>query len=239
MPGSSPVSHLLETIEATLHAKRREAWGPVDAVRQALDVYALAVEHALTSQFAQAHSLRQPSAPAVDAATSAQRLLAAVQALPELVREPSPPPKVEGAHPAPVVSTPASKPSDASPPITSQGLALGALLAAAARAPIVVVGGGKLGGLRALPAPLPSLVEWVETSRQGTHAIGNLERRIRDGRLSALVLVEGALGHKHTDPLLGAARRVGLPFAFAGRGGQRALERAFHELELSLRKRDG
>lgn len=77
-------------------------------------------------------------------------------------------------------------------------------------------------------------LEWVDTTRQGVHAIGNLERRIRDHRVAGLVLLEGVMAHKHSEPLVAAARHVGLPLAYAAKGGKAALRRAFAELDAAL-----
>jgi hypothetical protein len=73
---------------------------------------------------------------------------------------------------------------------------------------------------------------WVglEAGRSAS-AVTALAKRIRDGRLAALVLLNGLMDHKQSEPLLIAAREVGLPVAYADKAGHGALARAFLELE--------
>lgn len=208
---------------------------PAESVRTALDRYAVALEQQVALRYAREHGLRPgASGTTLDPSQEAQRLLQAVRALPELAEESSTASVQEerstgaAVPPAPreFFSAPAPQ-ADRSPyPLLGQRLA---------RAPLVIVGGvARPGRLTGLDASLLALVEWVDTTRKGTHAIGNLERRIRDRRISALILIEGALSHKHSDPLVSAARQVALPCAYAGKGGAAALGRALQELESML-----
>jgi hypothetical protein len=80
-------------------------------------------------------------------------------------------------------------------------------------------------------------VEWVDTTRQGTHAIGNLERRIKDKRIGALLILEGLVQHRHSDPLVSTARGAHIPHAYGGKGGRSAIAHALGELELMLLQR--
>lgn len=101
--------------------------------------------------------------------------------------------------------------------------------------PLVIVGGlAKLEKLQLFPEDLRACVEWIETTRQGTHAIGNLANRIRHHRVSALILLDGLVGHRHTDPLVSAARDAGIVAVYAGKGGQAALSRALGQVEKML-----
>jgi hypothetical protein len=69
-------------------------------------------------------------------------------------------------------------------------------------------------------------IEWIDTSRQGTQAIAGVEKRIRDKRLAAVVVLQGLIGHKHFEPIVSAARLVGLPFAYADKAGLGSVNRA-------------
>ncbi len=77
------------------------------------------------------------------------------------------------------------------------------------------------------PPEVLDRLEWIDTTRQGTHAIGNLAQRVKAGRVGALVLMEGLVGHRHSDPITHAAREANIPFEYAGKGGRTALARAF------------
>jgi hypothetical protein len=77
-----------------------------------------------------------------------------------------------------------------------------------------------------LPREVIERLEWIDTTRQGTHAIGNLAQRIKARRVAALILMEGVIGHRHSDPVVHATREVGIPMEYAGKGGRNALIRA-------------
>ena len=110
-------------------------------------------------------------------------------------------------------------------------------MALAQKRPLVVVGRlGKKDRLIALETNLPPGVEWLDTNQNGMAAIGNLERRLREGRVGALVLAEGSLSHKHTEPLISAARQFSIPFAYANKGGKQSILRALDEIEASLKR---
>jgi hypothetical protein len=79
-------------------------------------------------------------------------------------------------------------------------------------------------------------VEWIDTSPSSTSSTTVLERRIRDGRIAALVVLDGLVGHKHVEPLIAAARQTSVPVAYAGRGGTASLEQAMLEIEEGLRQ---
>jgi hypothetical protein len=223
----SAFEQLIETVRSALHAKRRDTVARVEKLQGALDTYAASLEEQIAAAYAAEHGLRRPVTLGNPRA-AALALLRAVQELPELApdssaeRAPEPPPEGVVAD----VSEPYVAPS-----------AWPHLLAAALRAPVVIVGGvSRTERLAELPDKVRAAVEWIDTTRQGTHAIGNLERRIKDRRLAALIVLEAVISHRHSDPLLSAARHVGLPCAYAGKGGKASLTRAFGELELALGK---
>lgn len=87
---------------------------------------------------------------------------------------------------------------------------------------------------RLLPSVLEERTEWVDTERDGIHAIGNLAQRIRQDRVGAVVILDRAVQHKHTEPVLAAARDTNTPVAFAGKGGRASLLRAVEQLDKRL-----
>lgn len=97
-----------------------------------------------------------------------------------------------------------------------------------------------LGGVRK-PEKLDKLhqridfeVEWIETSAGSTGSTSTLERRIREGNVAAVVILEGLIGHKHYEPVVAAARQAGTPVAYGGRAGTASLRSAFEEINESL-----
>jgi hypothetical protein len=201
----TPFDQLLEGVRAALHGRRAVALERVQRVERALAEYAAALEEEIVREFAREHGLGQPK-PVHDRVKLAAALRDAVLALPELAAVP------ERAAPSEPPPAPAS-----SAPSRSHAL------------PIVVVGG--VGRKATWLAPeLEERVEWIDTTRQGTVAIGNLTQRIRSGRVAALVLLEGLVGHRHSEPLVSAAREASIPWAYAGKGGRAALDRALGDV---------
>jgi len=116
-----------------------------------------------------------------------------------------------------------------------EGAVLAALTAHCFGRKLVVI--GALAGRRkdgVLPPPLEERTEWVDTERDGVHAIGNLPQRIRQNRVGAVVILDRAVQHKHTEPIVAAARDTNTPLAFAGKGGKASLLRAVEQLDKRL-----
>lgn len=81
-------------------------------------------------------------------------------------------------------------------------------------------------------------IEWVGLDAgKSAAAVASLAKRIRAGKVSALVLLNGLLNHKQSEPVLAAAREVDLPLAYADKAGTGSLDRAIGELERRLRER--
>jgi hypothetical protein len=226
---ASPVEQLLEGVASALAARRGPLVERVRGIELALEAYRRAVEAELSREFAREHGLKQPAAAVTTPERAAEVLMAAVQALPEL-REP------QSARSAAPESGPAVlAPRVTLPVVSGASSSYPRLLARAARGKIVVIGAlsGRDRG-PALPPELVDQVEWVDTERDGAHAVGNLPQRMRQGRVAAVVILDRAVQHKHTEPVMAAARDSGVPFAFAGQGGKASLVRALEQLELAL-----
>jgi hypothetical protein len=73
-------------------------------------------------------------------------------------------------------------------------------------------------------------IEWAPSRRGPT--MEALARRIRRGRVRALVVLEHLVSHRQYEVLIEAARSVRLPVAYARKAGQAALARAFASLDL-------
>lgn len=76
--------------------------------------------------------------------------------------------------------------------------------------------------------------EWIETEN-GVRGVQALEGRILSGNVSAVVVLDGLISHKHFEPLVAAARQTGTPLAYGDTAGTGALKKAFAEIEDQLR----
>ncbi len=228
----SPVDALLEELQNSLLAKKRDALSGVQTIALALETYRRAVEERIVTDFVNQHRVRGPSLSKVTAERAARLLLDAVRKLPELAdsQRTSPSP-AKAAAPAPASSVEGSSPLPA-PPVS---LGLPTLTARSQGRKVVIV--GALSGRKkesAVPEHLRAHTEWVDTERDGVHAIGNLPQRIRQGRVSAVVICDRAVQHKHTEPVVAAARTANVPVGFAGKGGLSSIERALESIEQNL-----
>src|SRR5258706_3620768 len=80
----SPIDELIESLRASLAAKRRDAVSRIERVEAALASYRRAVEHELAARFAAEHQLKAPSAAFAGVAHAASELARALRELPEL-----------------------------------------------------------------------------------------------------------------------------------------------------------
>jgi len=217
----SAFDDVVESVRAALNAKRAEIAERIATLESALRGYERALEFEIAESFASEHRLKQPARQdrAVEAALKLSR---AVANLPELAtRETA---KDRAAKPE---LEPAAEPE---------------VSAAAKVRPhpgkLVIIGalsGREKSG--ALPAEVALDAEWIDTERDGVHAVGNLPQRIRQGRVSGVVILDRIVSHKHTEPVVAAAREARVPVAFAGQGGKASLARALLQLEEMRRER--
>lgn len=229
----SPIAELLDSVSSALAARRAQLMERVQRIELSLESYRRAVESQLAREFAREHGFKQPAPPALSPERAAALLKGLVDALPEQ--------HVEHAE------------SDEPPP-TLAGTVLGELtLVEAQNAPLshhpalrarvkqgkIVVIGALSGRDRAsaFPTELADHVEWIDTERDGAHAIGNLPQRVRQGRVAAVIILDRAVQHKHTEPVVAQAREQGVPVAFAGQGGKASLARALAQIEATLVQR--
>ncbi|MEZ4369802.1 MAG: hypothetical protein R3B07_03225 [Polyangiaceae bacterium] len=247
---ASPIDALVDQLRTSLHAQRRDPAARVEAIHSAAEAYLAALEQQIVRDFASSHGFGN-TAPGPSAKEAAERLLHAVRQLPELKAAPSAPADLEArgeSKRAALGLSPERRPAGADTaapravpeilkvqPSTPAGMARRALFALSEQRPLVVVGRlGKKERLEALASELPKQTEWLDTNQHGMAAIGNLDRRLRERRVGALVLMEGSLSHKHTEPLVSAARQHGIAFAYANKGGKQSILRALDELEKQL-----
>jgi len=248
MTDHAALETILSTLRAEFHVRCRNQLEAVDRIAAALEQYRAARESSIAIELAKTHGLKAPVCQlAPDKAAVA--LHDAVRALPELqelIRS-----QERGQSPASSSASPATRATDPLPQREARNVprpgappgsggnstvgSMGHLADAVSRAPLVIVGGPPhFERLGHLPEAMLEQTEWIDTTRQGTHAIGNLERRIREGRLAALVILEGLVQHRHSDPLVSAARTAGLPHSYGGKGGRTALLSALEAIDHAL-----
>jgi hypothetical protein len=217
MPPSA-FDEVVESVRAALNAKRAELSERSAGIESALRAYERAVELEIAEAFAQTHQLKQPPS-GERAADAARKLARAVAQLPELFSPAS-------VKPAAVDSIASPAPEAAPTKVRSSSGRL------------VIIGalsGREKSGT--LPAEIAADAEWIDTERDGVHAVGNLPQRIRQGRVSAVVILDRVVSHKHTEPVVAAAREARVPVAFAGQGGKASLLRALAQIGEMRRER--
>lgn len=220
MSGSA-FDDVVDSVRAALNAKRGEALGRVASIEAALRAYERALELEIAEAFALEHGLKLP-ARAERALDAARKLANAVAALPELASAASPPNTGKKSAARDAELAPESEPSK---PRSAGGK-------------LVIIGalsGREKSG--SLPLELDADVEWIDTERDGVHAVGNLPQRIRQGRVGAVVILDRIVSHKHSEPVVAAAREARVPLAFAGQGGKAQMARALAQIEEMRRER--
>jgi hypothetical protein len=225
----SPIDDLVESLRAALAARRRDGAARIERVEAALNSYRRAVETQIATEFAAEHRLKAPQKVGIGVTRAAEELRDAVLALPEVA----------------LLSISEAEPAAASMPVTQRAPKVVAptgegwpkLRAAFASQKLVVIGALSRDRSDSVPEGFAEHTEWIDTERDGVHALGNLPQRIRQGRVCAVVILDRAVKHKHSEPALAAARDAHVPTAFAGQGGRASLERALTQLEGMLGER--
>lgn len=242
---ASPIDELLESLRAALAARRRDGAARIDRVEAALGSYRRAVELQIAAEFAAEHRLKAPAKVGISVAQAAQELRDAVLQLPEVARLLSPAAGVldlstlEEAEAGPMTlkAPPASKARVSTSEMTTLAPSWPRLRSLLTSQKLVVIGVLSRDRAESAPEGLGEAIEWIDTERDGVHALGNLPQRIRQGRVAALIILDRAVKHKHSEPAVAAARDAKVPTAFAGQGGRASLERALTQLEGMLAER--
>jgi hypothetical protein len=243
---ASPIDELLEALRAALAARRRDRAARIDRVEAALGSYRRAVELQIATEFAAEHRLKAPQQTGSSVARAAEDLRDAVLALPDLARllavaAGAPEPAGQAEADATALKAPPAAKADAAGKVSLAGEASLAgwprLRAALTSQKLVVIGALSRDRSASAPQGFNDDIEWIDTERDGVHALGNLPQRIRQGRVAGVIILDRAVKHKHSEPALAAARDAKVPTAFAGQGGRASLERALTQLEGMLVER--
>ncbi len=244
---ASPIDDLLESLRAALAARRRDGTASIERVEAALGSYRRAVESQIATEFAAEHRLKAPQKVGISVARAAEELRLAVLELPELAKLLLPSAgvlDVSGAvadaelnGPMTLKAPPASRgktSNSESPTLAPSWPRLRSVLVSQK---LVVIGALSRDRSESAPEGIAEHIEWIDTERDGVHALGNLPQRIRQGRVAGVIILDRAVKHKHSEPALAAARDAHVPTAFAGQGGRASLERALTQLEGMLAER--
>jgi len=112
------------------------------------------------------------------------------------------------------------------------------LLSLCAERPLVLLGGVvKQEKLDRLKKHLGGDVEWIATDNGNPQGIASLERRVREGRVGAVVVLEELIGHRHFSPVIDAARQAVMPLAYGAKAGKASIVRALQDIEATLAHR--
>jgi hypothetical protein len=229
MTSSSPLQDLLLSIESALHLKKRDLQGRLDPIEAALAAYRLAVETEQAREYASAHNMPQPRGAVLSTGHAAARLAAAVAELPELAAARA----STGAPPSSAATPTLEKAVVEAQPASGVERVLPKLVRAVGRGRLVVIG-ALSGRTRTLPEPLGSATDFIDTARDGVHAVSGVPQRIREHRIVGVIICEQIIAHQHSEPVVQAARAAHVPVTFAGKGGNGALARALEALESQL-----
>jgi hypothetical protein len=236
---ASPIDELLESLRAALAARRRDGATKIERTEAALASYRRAIEQQIASEFATEHRLKAPPKVGASVGRAAEELRDAVLDLPELAqlltRRDSllDTPSIE--PPGPLsLRAPMSVKSPSKAPPAPEPSGWPKLRAALVTQRLVVIGALSRDRSDSAPDGIAEHIEWIDTERDGVHALGNLPQRIRQGRVAGVIILDRAVKHKHSEPALAAARDAHVPTAFAGQGGRASLERALTQIETML-----
>lgn len=230
---------LLKSIQSELELPRRDHNAQLSALKMALEVYERALGEAQIAKYCEDHSIRKPVLSAPSPKDAARALLEKVEGLPELEHALLAQRNLEAADAFEaekdefdeVVTLPAVEESE----ISKQFRLKFPELTSAAEIGKMLIFGAFAGRTKKLPGVLAESGEWIDTSGDGTRTVSSAVKRIRDGKVFAVIICEQAIAHQHADPVVASARNQKIPLAYAGKGGAAALARALESLEERLR----
>ena len=77
-------------------------------------------------------------------------------------------------------------------------------------------------------------VEWHEIDNDSPNDVDSIVRRIRAGRVGAVILLKGLMGHRTSKNVIAACHTCNVPLVTGGRAGTGDIEQALHELERKI-----
>jgi len=101
---------------------------------------------------------------------------------------------------------------------------------------IIMVGGFKVPGkLESIVENYGILVDWVVFEKGSPRIIDSIEARIKNGKVGAVIILEGLMTHKDFRKISAACKVKGVPYTMGDKGGNGALGKAFQQLESRIR----
>jgi hypothetical protein len=101
---------------------------------------------------------------------------------------------------------------------------------------IVMVGGFKVPGkLESIVANYGIQLDWVVFEKGSPRIIDSIEARIKNGKVGAVIILEGLMTHKDFRKISAACKVKGVPYAMGDKGGNGALGKAFQHLESKVK----
>ncbi len=101
--------------------------------------------------------------------------------------------------------------------------------------PVVLVGGiRKPDKIRLINERFGIDVEWLEIEDDSPKATEAIVRRIRSGRIAAILLLKDLVGHKTSRAIIVACQTCNIPWVHANRAGTATIEAALIEIERKL-----
>lgn len=229
---------LLKSIQSEVELKRRDTAHGVEAVRAALDAYERALETASVQGYCADHNIRKPQLETLSPRDAAETLLGTVESLPELRQALLAQRTLEATEPPRDLvdeSNPSAPPSeDQESEIARQFRLKFPELTSAAELGKLLIFGAFSGRTKSLPGALAEAGEWIDTAGDGTRAVSNAVRRIRNGHVFGVIICDQAISHQHADPVVSSAKNQKIPIGYAGKGGVAALARALESIEEKL-----
>jgi len=101
---------------------------------------------------------------------------------------------------------------------------------------IMMVGGFKVPGkLESIVANYGIHLDWVVFEKGSPRIIDSIEARIKNGKVGAVIILEGLMTHKDFRKISAACKVKDVPYAMGDKGGNGALGKAFQQLEAKVK----
>jgi hypothetical protein len=201
----------------------------LEDLRRALDAYESAVMAQCLRQVEapMAEMLGVPADPEVDAEPQRKALQQVLDRTLSLIRK-SAPPKVEPKQAPRLVVVEPPKERKTVYPKLQQVFADGS---------IMMVGGFTVPGkLESITEAYGLVLGWTVFEKGSPRIVDSISARIKQGKVGAVVILEGFMTHKDYRKISTACKKHGVPYAMGGKGGHGELRFALEALESRIKR---